>query len=354
MSSIKKNEWLGGKVTIKEVAQKAGVSAMTVSRVMRNHGSIAKETKQIVLAVIEEMGYLPLQSARNLSNSFPRVIGMVIPSFLEFRELRQGYEYEYALMIGALNICNKHDYAINVQEIRSAEDVRMLVKRVRSRQIGGYIVAAPATEYSGLLETLQDSNIIFSTISSYVDHSGLSVAANESNSTYEMTKKLIKLGHRKIAFVGGIPEQRATRERQEGYCKAISECEGMRIESKIYQSGAFFEDGYREGINIFLKLNRPTAIQCLTDDIAAGVIAAANQLGLTLPRDLSICGFDNFGLARKITPPLTTAILPAEEMAEIAALQVINALERKELQANVTLDCGVVYRKSIFDVTEYK
>jgi LacI family transcriptional regulator len=93
--------------------------------------------------------------------------------------------------------------------------------------------------------------------------------------------------------------------------------------------------------------NRPTAIQCLTDDIAAGVIAAAQELEIDLPNELSICGFDNFGLARKISPALTTAHLPAEEMAEMATRQVISALERKDQDNEVVLVCDVILRSSL-------
>lgn len=336
------------KITITEVAEKSGVSAMTVSRVIRNQGLIAESTKRKVLKVIDELGYIPLQSARNLSGSFPRVIGIVIPSYTELRKLRQGYEYEYALLMGALNTCNEFGYAVTLLEIRDENDVKMLVKRITSRQIGAYIVAAPATEYPGLSRTLINNNIIFSTISAVSDDdSKLTVMADERTATYEMVRSMIKLGHRRLAFVGGTSMQRATKERQQGFIDAVEDFSDTKIHFHIYQSGVFFEDGYREGLRVLKKRNRPTAIQCLTDDIAAGVIAAASELGIETPEELSICGFDNFGLARKISPALTTAHLPAEEMAEIAASQVINALEKKEIANKVLLNCKVISRKSV-------
>ncbi len=336
------------KITIKEVAEKSGVSAMTVSRVIRNQGHIAEETKKRILQVIEELGYIPLQSARNLSGSFPRVIGIVIPSYEELRKLRQGYEYEYALLMGALNICNQFGYAVTILEIRNTSDVKTLVKRIGSRQIGAYIVAAPATEYPGLSKTLKDNAIIFSTISANNPASSeLKVIADERTATYKMVRSMIDLGHQRFAFVGGSNKQRATKERQKGFTDAIQECPTQKIQYEIYQCGVFFEDGYRQGLEVLRQKNRPTAIQCLTDDIAAGVIAAAQELGIDLPNELSICGFDNFGLARKISPALTTAHLPAEEMAEMATRQVIRALERKEQAAEVVLACDVIIRSSV-------
>jgi LacI family transcriptional regulator len=336
------------KITIKEVAEKSGVSAMTVSRVIRNQGHIAEETKKRILQVIEELGYIPLQSARNLSGSFPRVIGIVIPSYEELRKLRQGYEYEYALLMGALNICNQFGYAVTILEIRNTSDVKTLVKRIGSRQIGAYIVAAPATEYPGLSKTLKDNAITFSTISANNPASSeLKVVADERTATYKMVRSMIELGHQRFAFVGGSNKQRATRERQKGFTDAIQECSTQKIQYEIYQCGVFFEDGYRQGLEVLRQKNRPTAIQCLTDDIAAGVIAAAQELGIDLPNELSICGFDNFGLARKISPALTTAHLPAEEMAEMATRQVIRALERKEQDAEVVLACDVIIRSSV-------
>jgi LacI family transcriptional regulator len=336
------------KITIKEVAEKSGVSAMTVSRVIRNQGHIAEETKKRILQVIEELGYIPLQSARNLSGSFPRVIGIVIPSYEELRKLRQGYEYEYALLMGALNICNQFGYAVTILEIRNTSDVKTLVKRIGSRQIGAYIVAAPATEYPGLSKTLKDNAITFSTISANNPASSeLKVVADERTATYKMVRSMIELGHQRFAFVGGSNKQRATKERQKGFTDAIQECSTQKIQYEIYQCGVFFEDGYRQGLEVLRQKNRPTAIQCLTDDIAAGVIAAAQELGIDLPNELSICGFDNFGLARKISPALTTAHLPAEEMAEMATRQVIRALERKEQDAEVVLACDVIIRSSV-------
>lgn len=336
------------KITIKEVAEKSGVSAMTVSRVIRNQGHIAEETKKRILQVIEELGYIPLQSARNLSGSFPRVIGIVIPSYEELRKLRQGYEYEYALLMGALNICNQFGYAVTILEIRNASDVKTLVKRIGSRQIGAYIVAAPATEYPGLSKTLNDNRIIFSTISANNPaSSNLKVSADERTATYKMVRSMIDLGHQRFAFVGGSNKQRATKERQKGFTDAIQEYNSKKIQSEIYTCGVFFEDGYKQGLKVLRLKNRPTAIQCLTDDIAAGVIAAAQELGLSLPKELSICGFDNFGLARKISPALTTAHLPAEEMAEMATRQVIKALEQKEQEEEVVLACDVILRNSV-------
>jgi LacI family transcriptional regulator len=336
------------KITIKEVAEKSGVSAMTVSRVIRNQGHIAEETKKRILQVIEELGYIPLQSARNLSGSFPRVIGIVIPSYKELRKLRQGYEYEYALLMGALNICNQFGYAVNILEIRNANDVQNLVKRIGSRQIGAYIVAAPATEYPGLSKTLKDNGIIFSTISANNPASSdLKVLADERAATYKMARSMIEMGHQRLAFVGGSNKQRATKERQKGFTDAIQECDSQKIHYEIYQCGVFFEDGYRQGLEVLRLKNRPTAIQCLTDDIAAGVIAAAQELEIDLPNELSICGFDNFGLARKISPALTTAHLPAEEMAEMATRQVISALERKDQDNEVVLVCDVILRSSL-------
>jgi LacI family transcriptional regulator len=338
---------LKGKVTITEVAQRAGVSVMT--RVIRNQGSIAKDTKKKILAIIDELGYLPLQSARNLSSSFSKVIGMVIPSFQEFRELRQGYEYEYSVLIGMLNACNANGYEVNIQEIRDTNNAAMLVKRVQARQIGGYIIPAPATEHEELIATLNKNNIVFSTINAFHDRSVLSTVSNESDATYQMTRRMIELGHRRFAFVGGSNENRATRERQKGYVDAIQEFRALKIKSEIVQCGAFYEDGYREGLKLLSRKNRPTAVQCITDDMAAGLIAAASQLGIQLPQELSICGFDNFGLARKITPLLTTATLPIEEMAINAALQVIGRLQGVEVESESHFDCAVVYRDSIVE-----
>jgi LacI family transcriptional regulator len=344
------------KVTINDVADLAGVSAMTVSRVIRNKGNISPETRAQVKRIINELKYEPLSSARNLSGAFSRTISIVIPDFKELRQLRHGYEYEYALLVGALNICKVFDYAVNIVEIRVPEDVNLLVKRVLNRQVGGYIVAAPTTEYADLLKTLQEHELVFSTISAYSsEHSDLVVVANERQATRDMAQQMLDLGHRRIAFVGGVDNQRATTERQAGFLDAINNhTDPSSIAFSIHNCNPFFEDGYRTGLYLLSNAERPSAIQCLTDDIAAGVISAANKLSIRLPAELSICGFDNFGLARKISPALTTAVLPAEEMAEVATLQIIEALEGKCKKAMSALNCEVITRESVASVAKHR
>ena len=337
------------KVTIKDVAEKAGVSAMTVSRVMRNQGKIAPETRELVLKVIRELDYEPLSSARNLSGAYSRTIGIVIPDANDYREFRHGYEYEYALLIGALNVCKSHDFAVNIIETRDSNDVNLLVKKVLARQIGGYIVPAPATEYLDLLKTLQAHKLAFSAISAFDQTcADLAVLADERAATRTLTQKMLDLGHRRIAFIGGAARHRATIERQAGFLEAIqAHPDQARIQHALHDCNAFFDDGLETGLRVLSQTPRPTAVQCLTDDIAAGVIAAANRLKIALPEGLSICGFDNFGLARKITPALTTAALPAEEMGEAAALQVIEALEGRSRQSVKTLPCDIIVRESV-------
>ncbi len=337
------------KVTIKDVAEKAGVSAMTVSRVMRNQGKIAPETRALVLKVISELSYEPLSSARNLSGSFSRTIGIVIPNANDYREYRHGYEYEYALLIGALNVCKSHDFAVSIIETRDADDVNLLVRKVLSRQVGGYIVPAPASEYLDLLKTLKAHDLAFSAISAFdTSHADLAVDADERSATRTLTTQMLDLGHRHIAFIGGADQHRATVERQAGFLDAVAlHPDRADIQHVVHNCKAFFDDGLEMGLQVLSRPDRPTAVQCLTDDIAAGVIAAATRLGIPLPGGLSIAGFDNFGLARKISPALTTAGLPAEEMGEAAALQVIDALEGRSRRSVRTLDCRIILRDSI-------
>lgn len=340
------------KVTIYDVAERAGVSAMTVSRVLRNKGNIAPETREHVKKIIKEMNYEPLSSARNLSGAFPRTIGIVVPDAKELKEFRHGYEYEYGLLIGALNLSKDYDFSVNIIEIRDSTDISLLVKKVLARQVGGYIVPAPVTEYPELLNTLRDQKIIFSAVSPFdSERYDLVVVGDERKATRLLAEELISLGHRKIDFVGGIGNHRATFQRQLGFMDAIkSNINSTSIEYSVHNCSPFFEDGFEAGIRLLSKKDRPTAVQCLTDDIAAGLIAAANKLKINLPGQLSITGFDNFGLARKISPALTTAILPAEEMGEAAALQVIEALEGRSYSAEKLLDCSVLIRESIAKV----
>lgn len=342
------------KVTIREVAALAGVSLMTVTRVMRNEKYVGEKTRLAVERAIQELGYAPLQSARNLAASVPRNIGLVVPHAAEqHKSDRTGAEYLHGLQMGALLCCKEHGYALRLVVLSKDKPAAdELIASVRMREVGGYLIAAPATEIPGLLKGLSDGNVPFAAVSPRTTrYAPLWVAADERTAVRELTEHLIALGHTRIGFAGGEQDSRAGIERPAGYVDAMAGA-GLPVDPAwLAATGFGFEAGQRAGAQLLALPVRPTAILSISDDAAAGVIAAARQRGIELPRDLSVVGFNNMGLSRKIWPALSTADLPVEEMAAQAALLLINELNTHDRSAaapvGVTLACTLQHRESV-------
>lgn len=337
------------KLTIREVAAAAGVSRMTVTRVMRRDPLVAPKTRAAVEAVIQRLGYEPMQAARNLSSNRPRVIGVVSLRTAETEALGLGSEYLTTLHLGALQVCNEANYSLIFFPSLEAVSVDAFIRRVRARQVSGYVIAAPATETPGLLDQLKDNDIPFAAINPVrPDECPIAILSDDRLAVRRMVEAMIQQGHRRIAFAGAGGHARANSERLAGYMDAIQAAGALQPKPIVYESpGIAFADGLAIGRKLFGQSRRPTAIQCITDDMAAGLIAAAHERRLVLPDEMSISGFDNFGLATRLYPALSTATLPLMAMAMAATRQVLDTLEGQEIRPIAPFPCEVVLRDSI-------
>jgi LacI family transcriptional regulator len=343
------------KVTIREVAAHAGVSMQTVTRVMRNERYVGEATRAAVERAIAELNYTPMQSARNLSANVPRVVGLVVPHATEMHGSdRTGAEYFHGLHLGALQCCRERRYGLQFAVPAGRDGAEELVARVHSREVGGYVVPAPATEIEGLLEALEAQGIPYAAISPLKAPAGAAVvAADERSAVRALTRHLIELGHRRIAFAGGEGTSRAGVERPAGYREAMKEA-GLRVERRwVTMTGLGYEAGQAAGERLLHEADRPSAFVSITDDAAAGVIAVAHAMGLRLPQALSVAGFNNVGLSRKIWPPLTTADLPVERLGALATQQLIERLDRGAAPEPVPpMACELVLRASTIEHRE--
>ena len=223
------------------------------------------------------------------------------------------------------------------------------IRRVRNRQLSGYVIAAPATETPQLVDALVDNNIPFSAINpANLSACPLAVVSDDRLAVRQLVEEMIRQGHQRIAFGGAGGHARANSERLAGYKDAFTGPGMSRLRPIIYESkGIAFADGLALGREIRAKASRPTAIQCITDDMAAGLMAATHERRLAMPEALSIGGFDNFGLATRLYPALSTATLPLMKMAEAATRQVLDSLEGLEVPPLLRFPCEVVLRDSI-------
>ena len=313
--------------TIKDVARHAGVSLKTVSRVINHEAAVRNETREKVERAIAQLGYRPDPSARSLRSTHSFAIGLVYDN--------PNAHYVIDMQNGVLSACRERGFGLQIHPCDSsspklAEELVALVKRAR---LAGLVLAPPMSEQAPLIDTLKAHDIAFvRIISSREDpHDGVPcVYIDDRHAAYAITEHLIQLGHTRIGFLWGEPHHRSSPERYQGYADALKDY-GIPLNKKLVLPGRYaFDDGFR-GARKLLALKekeRPTAIFGSNDEIAAGVLAAARSIGLDVPWDLSIAGFEDSPFSKQAWPALTTARQSTEEVGRHATLRLIRSLQQ--------------------------
>lgn len=342
-------------ITIHDVARVAGVSIKTVSRVLRDEPYVADATRATVHRVAQQLGYVPHPSARNLASSVSNVIALVTLAAARGTHSQAGHEYLMGLQMGVLSVCQALDFGLMLVAIprQTEAAIQEMQHRVKARQVGGFIIAPPACDLPCLLSTMDAAGLRYAAISpSSLECSGPWVAANESDAVRRLTLHLVDAGHRRIALLLGDPGSRGAVERLAGYRDALTERGIAYQPAWVEQAGFAFDRGREAAHRLLKRTPQPTAILAANDDCAAGVIAAAHERGMTLPDDLSVTGYDDVDLARKVWPGLTTVRQPLEELAAVATRQLIALMQPNRRTGDtppmhVTLQTDLVLRGSV-------
>ncbi|HEY65374.1 MAG TPA: LacI family transcriptional regulator [Caldilineae bacterium] len=316
-------------VTIFDVARHVGVSIKTVSRVINNDPVVSEDTRAKVMAAVRELGYVPNVSARRLASRRSYVVGLV------FHNATWAYITE--VQQGVLETCRKEGYGMLIHpcNAKKSEDQQEILRLVAQQQVDGFIFTPPCDNAVALLEELEARRIPFVRLTPCV-RQGPSpfVAADDWRGAYEMTEHLINLGHRRIGFIMGNPDHQASHDRLAGF-KAALEAHRIPFNPALIQQGDFqFESGVTCARALLGMEPRPTAIFASNDDMAAGVLAVAHQMGISIPADLSVAGFDDVPLARQVWPALTTIRQPIYEIAVSAAQLLIRLLKGESVETS--------------------
>lgn len=331
------------KVSINDVARLAEVSIKTVSRVINNEPSVRTATRQKVVSAIEELGYQPNQAARNLARSRSYTIGFVYSNPNAY--------YVVSMQEGIIDVCQNSGYEVMIHPLKLegqqqvADYLENLVSRTR---LAGLILTPPYSEMPDLLTQLDDRQIDYVAIQSSSPKLPLanSVKVNDRAAAKCITEHLIAQGHSKIGFLRGDQSHYATQEREEGYREALQGANLQIDESLIYSGTYSFESG-SEGVNHLLEQsNQPTAVFASNDEMAAGALFRARLMGLTIPCDLALAGFENSPYATQTWPQLTTATLPVSEIAELATTQLLSKLSKRESESPCSVTPALVVRGS--------
>lgn len=328
------------KVTIVEVAEKAGVSLGTVSRVMNNDSHVAPETRERVAAVMREMGYVANRQARGLKGSRTNVIGVLAP------DLGTGYIGEILHGIDAELALHQLDLMLFTTHRTATKEANYVANMVQG-MVDGLLLILPRNpaDYMG---TLTRRNFPFVLI----DHQGTgnpcpSVGATNWQGGYHATEYLIKLGHKRIGFITGSMDLGAAIDRLEGYKSALR-VHHIPEDPKLIYEGTFFQpDGYAGGSALLALENPPTAIFASNDVMAMGAMDAIRSRGLRVPEDVSIIGFDDIPQASMVWPALTTVRQPLEEMGRLATQMLIDQLKNPEKEmGRIELPTELIVRDS--------
>ncbi len=299
--------------TIQMVADRARVSPKTVSRVINNERGVQGNTRARILDAIRQLEYQPNLNARGLAGARSFLIGF-------FYDKPGDYLIEF--QAGAVQRCRESALHLMVQPLditskQVARDVGMLVRQLR---LEGAILLPPLSDHPAVRAALTEACVPAVHIAPMTEPlDSPSVDTDDRAAARQMTVHLIEHGHRRIGFMRGPAGHRATEQRYLGFADAMH-ARALRIDPELVQSGNFeFADGLEGARHILGARSRPTAIFASNDDMAAAAACVARQMGLELPGQLSIAGFDDAPVASMIWPQLSTVRQPVREIARIAA-----------------------------------
>lgn len=306
------------RATLTDVAKKAKVSIKTASRVVRQEPNVKPATRQLVEAVIKELDYRPTSAARSSVGARSYMIGLLFDN--------PNPSYTSEMIRGVLLETRAQSYHLVVEPIDAKEsDVADKVKRfVVQSNLDGVILPPPLSDREDILEALQSLDKPCARLApSDPGEDGITVTMDDRQAAREMTDYLISLGHRDIAFVSGRAGTATTERRLGGFRDAMAGANLTVNEDWVRSAGYEYHLALDAGEGILSGANRPTAIFAANDDMAAGVIAACYKLGLSVPGDVSVAGFDDSVIATVVWPQLTTVRQPIQEMASLAVQQLI-------------------------------
>lgn len=305
-------------VTIHDVARHAGVSPMTVSRVINSETKVREDTRARVVASLKALRYAPNQAARSLAGADALRLGLL------FSNPSAAYLSEF--LLGCMEQSSLNGCQLVIERCNGEEGEREAIQRLIKGGIDGVILPPPLCDSEASLKELTDGGVPGVLVASGRPATGFSaVSISDFEAARAMTRTLLGLGHRRIAFINGHPNQTASGQRFRGYIEGMTEA-GLSVGTDQVAQGYFT---YRSGLEAAEKLlshYKPTAIFASNDDMAAATMAVAHRNGLDVPGDLAVAGFDDTPLATTVWPELTTVRQPIANMAREAVLMLIEQI----------------------------
>ncbi|MDE6387452.1 MAG: LacI family transcriptional regulator [Lachnospiraceae bacterium] len=342
-------------ITIKDIAKQCGVGISTVSRAINNHPDINPKTRKMVMQVIEETGFIPNNSARNLKRTDAKCIAVLVKGITNpfFSNMIQIIEEE----------TQRNRYALVLRHVEAKEDeVDVALELEKEKRLRGIVFLGGRFTHSE--EKLGKLNVpfIFSTIgvdiSDWVGRIEFSnITVDDKLESEKMTEYLLSLGHRRIAFITESPEESIGRRRIEGYRKAFIE-RGLTAPEELIcyvqeELDHFsMENGYITTKKLLESKESVTAIYAASDSLAIGVCRAVLEAGKRIPEDISVAGYDGIELGEYYNPKLTTIKQPVEEMAKKTIRVLLDVIAGREEHQQIIFPAQLVERESTAAIKE--
>ncbi|MFT5559164.1 MAG: LacI family transcriptional regulator [Sphingobacteriales bacterium] len=327
-------------ITIKEVSELAQVSQATVSRAINGHSTVKESNKIKVFAAIKELGYKPNFFARALASNRSNSIGMLVGSL-------DGPFYG-PLMHNTEDIVHrKNMYLVVTSGQESKEKEKDSIRFLQSKKVDGLIIHSDMLSDEELIAIAKDTSAVI-ILNRYIPELAKQcIRIDNELGGYLATLYLLECGHSRIACITGQLSKIDSRERLQGYRKALSEYD-IAFDDNLIEEGRFDHDGNHEKIRRVLdRAPDITAIFCQNDNIALAVYDVCSERNLIIGEDISIVGFDNDTYSQHIRPGLTTINFPIQEMGTEAANAILALINKESYQLNNKLSPALIIRNSV-------
>lgn len=309
------------RATIKEVAKKAGVSIATVSRVLNDSGVVQDETRRIVEEAARDLKYSPNVNAKGLSESKTETLGMLLPDLhgAFFSEVIRGSDITARQEGYHLLVSSSHN---DKSEIEAA-------MRAMHGRVDGLIIMSPLIDAETLNANLPTSLPLVLLNCTVRDQTVEALNVDNYQGSYDMVRHLAGHGHSRIALITGSEGNIDAEERKRGYRAALDDAH-LSFKPELEVQGSFNEEsGYRAVKHLLGIRERPTAIFASNDSMAIGAMSALRTLGVRVPEEVAVAGFDDIPIAKFMKPSLATVRVNMSELGLLSVKRLLNAIKHK-------------------------
>lgn len=327
-------------VTIKDIAKIANLSHTTVSRALNDSPLIKEETKKKIREIAKQLNYVPNYSAKSLVLNKSYNIGLFFSSIS--RGTSPSFFYD---IVRSVNSVVAENYNLTIKGVDDFEDYTL----INNKRFDGIILMSQSEKDKPLIYHILERKIPLVVLNRDIeDSSVINILSDDRDGAYKIVSYLIENGHEDIAIIEGKEGFKSAKERKEGYLKALMDNK-IYVENQYMIQGNYdMKSGY-EAMEKLLSLDKiPSAVFCSNDDMAIGAIKAAFKKGLSVPKDISIAGFDNIGFSEYTLPALTTVQRPMSKISEIGGKKIIDLIDSEEYNGEkLYIKTELVIRESV-------